>query len=460
MRLLPQLLRLCFWALPLQRLCVVAGGSLMLAILLVVVPSLDLAVYDPKEVARWARVLEWGILGAIIFFLPAMFTGGPMWRALSAQRAVALAPRARAKLLAAAFLMVVQGSLAIAIFNSALYVPWQWKVVPYSAHINNGWVLFVSYFQLATWWAIASFFAARSLLATFTVLLVLVAGSLATVLFDLPLPEDLGRGFAMTQTLLLWGVFAAWYLRARRIAPPVWTSRKTDDVALVTQADTGGIAAGVSRRVALERLLLGGRSTSRILLQWLGALALLQAMLLGVRSIARVEAQLVSPTRFFVLLLVLPAVAAISWLLASRLRHVWLSSGCSRAELFALGERQLLILAAGLSAICAGFFVWLWAATPSLPDVSLAFGLCSLLGGVLLPVYAALLHGNAGAAAASFVIVIVLMQTYLRVFVAGEASASWWWLALLPVATVALRQLARRRWLDQDMPRAASAPAS
>jgi hypothetical protein len=145
---------------------------------------------------------------------------------------------------------------------------------------------------------------------------------------------------------------------------------------------------------------------------------------------------------------------------ASRLRHLWLASGCSRAALFALGEQKLLTLAAGLSAICAGAFLWLWFATPLRFDVSLAFGLCSLLGAALLPAYAALIHGRGGMAAASFVIVIVLMQTYMRVFVAGEASASWWWLALLPVATVALRTLARRRWLDQDMPRATSAPAS
>lgn len=459
MRLLSQVLRLCFWALPVQRVCVIVGMTLMLVIALVVMPSFDQAVRDPRQAATWARAFEWGYLGLFIAFLPALFTGGPIWRALCAQRATALAPRGRARLLAAAFLMVVLGSLTPGLLELALRAG-QLHAVPSGRLISNFWVVFVGTFQFGSWWGLASFFAARSLLATFTVLLVLVGGTLAIVLIGLPTPSDFGRGPVLALSLLMWAVFAVWYLRCRRIAPPVWTSRRTDDVSLVTQADTGGIAAGIPRDVALERLLLGGRNTGRILLQWLVAVALLQAMLLGVRAFRGVEPGLVAPTQFLVLLLVLPAVGAVSWLVASRLRHLWLASGYSRADLFALAEQKVLLLAAGLSAISAGAFLWLWFATPPQSDVSLAFGLCALLGAVLLPAYAPFIHSKAGVLAACVLAVLVVLQTYMHAFVNQEPGGSWLWLAPLPVAIFVLRQLARRSWLGQDMPRPASGPAS
>ena len=56
---------------------------------------------------------------------------------------------------------------------------------------------------------------------------------------------------------------------------------------------------------------------------------------------------------------------------------------------------------------------------------------------------------------------VTLEPTYMQVLVFGEPAGSPWWLALLAVAIVALRELARRRWLHADMPRAGiTAPAS
>jgi hypothetical protein len=236
-------------------------------------------------------------------------------------------------------------------------------------------------------------------------------------------------------------------------------------VALVTQADVGGIGAQVSRAAALQRLLLGGRSLERITLQWLLALGLLQAMLLGIRALVDVPPSMVAPWQYLVLLLALPGMATLSWLVASRLRPLWLSSGCSRAQLFALGENTLLKLALGLICVSGAAFVTLWKLSPSQVPMGsgalLALGLCSLAGAVLLPIYAALLHQGTAAVAALVVALVALGPAYLKVFVNGEPAGSLWWLAIFPVAIVALRELARRRWMGADMPRAAaSAPAS
>jgi hypothetical protein len=446
MKFLPQVLKLCFWALPVQRVCTVAGITLVAVNGLVIAPS-----------NQSGRVLELGLYGFSITFLPVLMICGPLWRAFASQRSVALAPHGRAKLLAAAILMAALTGIAMAAFYFLMFL---W--LPSRLHMTWGgcWQLFASTFVFASWWAMASFFAARSSLAMFTVLLVLLGSGYAAVLLDLPLPGELSPGGGVSVMLLCWSLFAAWYLRVRRIAPLAWTSRRADDQALVTQADTGGIGTDVSRPAALERLLLGGRSTGRIIVQWLLALALLQGMLLGIRVVVDAAPQQVAPVQFLALLLVLPAMGAISLLVASRLRPLWLASGSTRAGLFALAENRLLALATGLAVVCAVAFLLLWFALPARPDVSLAFGLCSLLGAMLLPAYAALMQGGGGAAAASIVTVIALMQTYMKVFVNGEPATSWWWLAPLPVATIALRELARRRWLSADMPRAATAPAS
>jgi hypothetical protein len=451
MRLLAQALQLCFWALPVQRLCTVAGLTLMAVTGLWFAPS-----------GLSGRVLEWAILGYMITVLPLLALGGPLWRAFSAQRAVALAPHGRAKLLVTALLVAALISLALATFHWLLYLwlPPQWRM-----DLNGWWQLVANTFVLATWWSIASFFAARSSLAMFTVLLILLGGGYAAVLLDIPLPGELAPGRAVGVMLLGWGVFGAWYLRARRIRPSAWSSRRAEDEALVTRADVGGIGAQIPRAAALQRLLLGGRSLGRIILQWLLALGALQAMLLAIRAwVDASEAQVV-PLQLAALLLVLPAMAALSWLVAARLRPLWLASGCSRAGLFAAGESTLLVLAAGLAAVCLAAFLALWRALPVHSEASLAFGLCALLGPLLLPVYAALLHGRGAAFTASTMIVTVVpaffaARAYLRILVDVAASDQWWWLAPLPVATVALRLLARRRWLSGDMPRAATAPAS
>jgi hypothetical protein len=451
MKLLLQALRLCFWVLPAQRVCTIAGLALMaLAALWLAPRGLD------------SSVLLWGTNGLFLTFLPALVAGGPLWRAFAAQRAMALAPRGRLRLMLAAFAIALLCGLVMSTYVWALYL---WLPAPWRRPFA-GWLLDAgSGFAFASIWAMASFLAARSLLATFTVLLVLLGGGLLLNRLDLPPPNEWLPGGGLAFILLCWIVFGAWYLRVRRIAPSAWTSRRAEDEAMVTRADTGGISARVTRTEALRRLLLGGRSTWRIILQCALALGLMQAILVLIRMLADVPSGQVEPLQYFGVALVLPAMAAVSWLLATRLRTLWLTCSGSRAQLFALGEGTLLRLAAGLACVAGGIFLVLWTLLPptaSAPPVTVTcLGLGSIAAAVLLPVYAALLRSGSAAVAALVLAVVTLEPTYMHVFVYGEPAGSPWWLAVLAVAIVALRELARRRWLHADMPRAAaSAPAS
>lgn len=448
MKLLLQALKLCFWALPAQRLCTVAGLGLM------AYAALWLAPQGSREVLLWATN------GLTVLFLPPIVAGGPLLRALAAQRAVALAPHGRLHLLAVciaiALLFAVAKSTYLFVLFGWLANPWQSPFAAWLSDVNGG-------FAFASLWMMASFAASRSLLATLTVLLVVLGGSLLMTRLDLPLPDQWLPGGGLSFILLCWIVFGTWFLRARRIAHSAWTSRRVEDEAVVTQADTGGIGAHPTRSKALERLLLGGRGTGRLVLQFLLALGLLQVILALIHRFSDAAPEQVAPFQYFGLALVLPVMGAISWLVAARLRSLWLTCRGSRAELFALGEGTLLRLAAGLALVAGAFFVALWRLSPlasASPAGLLCLGLGSVAGAVLLPAYAALNRSGVAALAALVVAVVTLEPTYMDTFVYGGPAGSPWRLALLAVAIVALRGLARRRWLHADMPRAAAtAPA-
>lgn len=450
MKLLLQALKLCFWALPAQRLCTIAGLGLM------AYAALSLAPRGPT-----AYVLVWATNGLSILFLPPMVAGGPLWRALAAQRAVALAPFGRLRLLlvaiAIALLCAVAKSTYIFLLFSWLASPWQSPLAAWLTDVNGG-------FAFASLWVMASFLASRSLLATLTVLLGVLGGSLLMNRLDLPMPDQWLPGGGLSFILLCWIVLGTWFLRAPRIAHSAWTSRRVEDEAVVTQVDTGGIGAHVTRTEALQRLLLGGRSIGRLILQCLLALGLVQGILVLIQLVADATPDQVAPFQYFGVALVLPVMGAVSWLAAARLRSLWLTCRGSRAVLFALGEGTLLRLAAGLALVAGAIFLALWKLSPpasASPTVLLCLGLGSVAGAVLLPVYAALNRSGAAALAALVVVAVTLEPAWMDTFVYGEPAGSPWRLALLAAAIVALRELARRRWLHADLPRAAAtAPAS
>jgi hypothetical protein len=444
MKILFQALKLGFWALPAQRVCTAAGISVM-AFVVLVVAARNLS----------AETLAWGMLGELLLFLPVLVMGGAVWRAFSAQRAISLAPHGRARLLGAALMMAVFCGLVTATYQWLMYL---WLPVKWRMDLLNWWHQLVSTFVFASCWAMASFLAARSALAAFTVLLVLLGAGFTMSRLDLPPLHEILPGGGLSLALVAWIAFGTWYLRIRRIAPSAWSFRRAENEAPVTNVDTGGIGADVSRDAALERLLFGGRSVSRMTLQWLLVMVLLQAMLFGIGHLLG-EPERVGPVQFASLVLAIVAVGAPGFVATSRARSLWLVCGSTRAGLFALVERKLLQLAAGIAAVSALFLVALWFGLAWRPEATLGYGVIALVGTMLMAVYVHLPGWFGWRGATVALTVFLLLRTYWEAFVLDE-HVSWWWVAAVPVATVALRILARRRWLAEDMPRVANAPAS
>ena len=219
-----------------------------------------------------------------------------------------------------------------ALFDLGLPPPWRTGGVGYRA-------LFIGVFAAATWWGMASFIASRSPLG---MLLVLVFTIASTLLWDRfgpdPLPQLWRQTWSIALPCALWMLFAIWYLRARRIRPPGWLLPGGQSVfAAVAMAENTN--AGLSRRAALERLLLGGTSVLRLLVQWLlvGGVLLVVLMLSGALGRAG------RPKRGARGLRGADPVSghrgrAVGGSRAPR-AALWLPSGFSRAELFAYTER-------------------------------------------------------------------------------------------------------------------------
>ncbi len=76
------------------------------------------------------------------------------------------------------------------------------------------------------------------------------------------------RSGASCRRWRLCALFAIWFLLARRVRPPGWLLPGGQSVlAAVALAESSNGVFGGSE--ALERLLMGGSSVSRLLIQWL-----------------------------------------------------------------------------------------------------------------------------------------------------------------------------------------------
>lgn len=455
MRAVLQLLRLCFWALPAQRVLVVGGALLTLAMCLWVAPY---HLSSQAPLAARIDVLAWATFGVMVTFLPALVLGGPLWRALAAQRAVTLAPGGRTRLLAGAIAVAVLGALVHALVYFLLF---QWVEPRLRMDLQAYGRIFSGTLLFATWWGIASFFASRSALASFAVVAVLIGISYGVAMLDLPAPASLPPRAGILVLVTQWGLFGWWFLSVRRIGRSAWLSRGGAEALLVTGADTSGIAAGATREAALERLLLDGNSALRFSGKWLVALALMLGIELTLAGVVFDSTpRLLAGALYGSLLILLVGITTVGESAASRLRSLWLPSALSRAQLFALAERSLWKVAALFMVMGAVFLAAVWFALSWRPAAGLDYGLWTLLGGMLLPAYGALWGRTAWKWPVIAATLAVAIHTYWAVFVSGAPARSGWWLAVLLVATVALRWLARRRWLAADMPRAATSQAS
>jgi len=430
-----------FWMLPLQRWCTVLGigviagaGSVLLG-------------------GSWSGwdVIAWG--GLIGFLLPALL-GGASWRALSASRQVSMAPRGRVQLLFAAMGVAI----AIALLWLLYYYLYYAGTAPrYRPFANRH--LFVAVFAAATWWGIASFIASRSPLAMLLVLVFSISSFFVMDRLDPGAPaSQLNQRWGIAYPLALWAAFGTWYLRARRIAPPGWLLPGGQSVlAAVSSAEAR--VGGLSQRAALERLLLGGTSVPRLLVQWLLVGGLLLSLLMVIARQGMGEALIVAHMAFGGLILGPAIVAVQSAAIARRARVLWLPSGYSRDQLFTFTGRTLLKYALGMALLFAAFLLMLWFTQPWRPGLTLVDALFV----VLLPPLLLVTHSLAGWRERDswwrwpVVVLLCLYFVYQPLTSTAPASAmepwGWLWFVLAGVATISFHVMARHRWLTGDLPR-------
>jgi hypothetical protein len=335
---------------------------------------------------------------------------------------------------------------------------------PTLAGIHLYFVMFVSAFATATWWAIASFIASRSPLATLLVVLAAIGSifALDKIGFDGP-GQVWRRPWGIAPPLALWVIFGVWYLRTRRIAPPGWLLPGGQSV-LASVAMPASSARTLSKRTALERMLLGGASVPRILVQWLIAGGLLLFLLMLMAGHGEGEAVIVAHMAF-ASLIACPAIVAVqSMAIVQRARALWLPSGYSRSELFAFTERTLLKFALGMALVFSAFLLLLWYTQPWRPSLTLVEALLV----VLLPSLQLATHSMTASWSWDFywrwpLVILLCWFIAWKPLTSTDAVSwvgprGWLWFLLAGIATLSFHVLARRRWLRRDLPRVMVSP--
>jgi hypothetical protein len=269
------------------------------------------------------------------------------------------------------------------------------------------------------------------------------------------------KPWGLALPLLLWVLFGTWFLRTRRIVPPGWLLPGGQSV-LAAVATSDATVAGLSQRAALERLLLGGSTVPRILLQWLLGVGLL-LFLLTMMGRDEDQALIVAHVAFAGMVLCPVIVTIQSAAIARRARALWLPSGYSRSQLFAFAERKLLEFALGMVVMFALFLLLLWYTQPARPAMTLAQALCTVLAPSVLLASDALSRPQGWLRFLRWPVVmylcLVISWSLLQIPDRGiwnGASQGWTWIAAALLIGVALRELARRRWRKADLPRAAT----
>lgn len=471
-----RLLYIAFWMLPVQRYCTVIGLGLM--------AGLGATLYSPSRATIW--LAGWGYCIALVG--PALVAGA-FWRALSAPRVVSLAPRGRMRLLLGTLAIAASVPLSALALGTlySLGMPETGALVSFLGTyrlmdtIREALALLAATAPWIGLWLIACFVVSRSPLAMLLALITFVVSVYLLWRFDFldgKGPRALWmREWGYVLPLVAWAVFSGWYLLARRIRPPGWLLPGGQSV-LAAVALAEPAATVIGPRAALERLLLGGSSVARLLAQWLIVYATLLCLLMLLAWVDEDEdtAQFVARIAFAALILFPAIVAAQAVAIVRRARVVWLASGFSRAELYVFTGRTLLKFTLGMAMLSAALLLLHWNTQPWRPELTVA----QLLALTLLPglfASATALYRPAGQVAYWPLVALVLWfvawcpLTEMRWFIdAGPvttSSAAIWngnsgmvWNAFAVAAIFLQVALARGRWQAEDLPRAATSPAS
>ncbi|MEO8314931.1 MAG: hypothetical protein ABI645_09070 [Pseudomonadota bacterium] len=467
MRTFLQVLRLAFWINPLQRVLTCIG------VVFIVTIGVGALSNSPPYLVWHRGYLPIDLLfsGSIIATIATLLMSGVYWRIASAPRIVRLAPRGRTRLIAGIIGVVLLVALLWAVYwrFSAQWVHPEFPVslTTYLAGVADSALL-------PSVAVVGLFIASRSPLAALAVLILLVSPGVASVLFDVNLLGYMrgrilfsspGPG-ALMLLALIWIPFTIWYLRARRISPPAWLGGDGQDVLATNMVSW---ARPRSRRVALERQLLGGITIVRFGLQWfvvLGLLLGLQWLLLRVGEPS--EPAVVARVMYASLCICPVVTTVVSFAAIRRSRALWLLTASTRGEFFACVELILRRLHVVMMLVFASWLAVLWFSEywqpgPGMDRIWLLWGL-SWLG--LFAIYAQF------AGWPKWPVAIVAAGATFSVWGFFDAPASNHWsqaaegltatslIVTAGVASIALRWHAHRRWRKGDFPRAVTSTAS
>jgi hypothetical protein len=259
--------------------------------------------------------------------------------------------------------------------------------------------------------------------------------------------------------LAAWALFAAWYLLARRIRPPGWLLPGGQSVlAAVALAETS--TSIPARRTALQRLLLGGSSVARLLIQWLLVYGVLLLLLTLMALTGEDEARAVAHVAFAALILFPAIVAAQAVAIVRRARVLWLASGFTRQQLYACVGRTLLEFTLGMALLFAALLLLLWNTQPWHPALTVTQVLVlSLLPGAFAATCA--LCRPTGQPfywpAVALVLWFAAWCPLTETFTAAWSGTSGLLCNALVAAVIFIQfALAPGRWQVEDLPRAAT----
>jgi hypothetical protein len=394
------------------------------------------------------------LLKLMLIMVPVMtLAGGALTiRKVSALRTLRLVPYARVQLLLGVLLALVLLAALLTACIAFLHRPTAVVLVPLWDRLIY---TFEATLALATLWTMWVFVTSANLWFGIISLLIVQFGVMRShSLFKSDITNAGTADFLMVLALAAASLFAVWYVRVRRIAPP-----QSDFVTLWFVGSNSGHATAASRRAAINTYLLRQPSVVRATRDQLAFWVLINAMVLWVLAIARQHTHGHADFGLGPVIMVSCLSSIGNYLgrtVAGDSRHVWIRAGCSRVELFRAAERLtwtcLAILGAGVLVLSAAEWILLphgdhdW---PFLFVVSLAMVVCNTYLGLMN------FNGVSGVDLADTVlsaVIVFLVLCYAFVFPdePGAATARFVIAVAEVVGAFALRALALRRWRRVD----------